>query len=76
MEAMTTLEIIQPILFKTYGEGDWTKALSVELANRIDNKKEDYRGRQHMIMMCCWDWMTGGTTAESVAEEIEEALCQ
>lgn len=67
-----TLSAIAPILHATYGETEWTDALAVHLANKID--AYDGVNRAQMILTTCWDWMTGGTTAASTARKIEEAL--
>lgn len=71
---MDTMELILPILERTYGKSTWTDGLAEALVKRIDADEWDTRGREYSIMLVCWDWMTGGTTAASVAAEIEEVL--
>lgn len=73
---MTTLEIITPILENTYGEGETVTALAEYLSGRIDTFEPSYPDdtRERMICVTCWDWMTGGSTAASVARRIEAAL--
>jgi hypothetical protein len=75
----STLSVIQPILYATYGKGGMVKALAEHLAEKIDNyaptltdlEDED---RERMVMLVCWNWFSGGTTAASVAKKIEAAL--
>lgn len=78
-----TLATIKPILIKTYGFGSMTLALADHLAKSITNKSiTNYTprwegqgsNREGMIRETCWNWMTGGTTAEHVARDIEAAL--
>jgi hypothetical protein len=71
---MDTYTAILPVVQRIYGAGDWTEAMTRELARRLDAKDWDSRGREYMVMMVCWDWMTGGTTAEHAAKEILVAL--
>lgn len=70
--------VIRPILQRTYGKGSMVESLVEYLAGRIkaypDKRQDAFRSREDAIMHVCWDWMTGGTTAESVAREIEAAL--
>jgi hypothetical protein len=44
------------------------------LAEKIDRCDWDSRGREHMIMVTCWNWFSGGDTAAAVAAKIEAAL--
>jgi hypothetical protein len=72
-----TERTIAPILVQTYGDNATTYALALHLAEKIDSyagEDDDRGGRERMICGVCWDWMTGGSTAEAVAREIEEAL--
>jgi hypothetical protein len=74
-----TQAIITPILERTYGKGNMVDALAALLAARIDNwpnapEYEKSRGREYIVMSICWDWMTGGDTAEYVAKKIEAVL--
>lgn len=68
--------IVRTFITDTYGDNGMSRALVVALGERID-KFDDEGGRYHredMIRNVCWDWMTGGTTAQYVAEKIESAL--
>lgn len=74
-------ERIAPILHETYGKGDMVDALIEYLSDRIATGNIGAylpyggdRGREFQIMRVCWDWFAGGTTAESTARKIEEAL--
>lgn len=74
-----TREIIAPILRETYGKGRMVDSLADHLAQKIDawpdaKPRFGVRNREDMICMTCWDWFSGGTTAESIAKEIETAL--
>lgn len=75
---MTAEEIIRPLIYKTYGEGVMAEGLAKTIADDVRERSHDNdyanRGREYWIMMRCWDWFTGGTTAASVAEDIEKAL--
>lgn len=73
-----TLATIRPIILRAYGSGPMAEALAEYLAAKIDTYSPDHAGernsRERMIMLTCWDWMTGGSTAESVAARIATAL--
>lgn len=72
---MTTEERIRPIIEKIYGANAMSEGLVRDLAHRIENHGwDDYRGREHMIMSVCWNWFSGGTTAETTARRIEQQL--
>jgi hypothetical protein len=71
---MDTYDTILPVVQRIYGAGDWTEALTRELARRLDLMDWDSRGREYMVMMICWDWMTGGSTADYASKEILTAL--
>jgi hypothetical protein len=74
---MSTLDIIEPIIVKTYGKGAVSVALAEHLANKIDTFQSRQFGpetREDMIRETCWNWMTGGSTAERAAGKIEIAL--
>ena len=62
---------ITPIITSTYGDNDMSRALIAHLVGKIPTLGQS---RQHDVMLTCWDWFSGGTTAESVARKIEEAL--
>jgi hypothetical protein len=71
---VTTEDVIRPIVTSTYGKGGMVDALVTHLASVIDGRKWDSRGREFRVMVTCWDWFSGGTTADSVAQKIEAAL--
>jgi hypothetical protein len=71
---MTTEEIIRPIITATYGDWSMSYALATDLASKIDAGSYEAGRREDMVQMTCWNWFSGGTTAEHVAEEIEQAL--
>jgi hypothetical protein len=72
----STQEMIEPIIYKTYGKSIYAESLVRYLAEQIVTDKWDSRGREHKVMLVCWDWMTGGSTAASVAAKIEAALSE
>lgn len=75
---MDTAQKIRPILLATYGKTAMVDDLVVHLSEEIDaypnGVRGGYRSREETIMLICWDWMTGGTTADSVAKKIEAVL--
>jgi hypothetical protein len=74
---VTTHEIIQPILRRTYGNGAMVDALAQRLAERVDEESpQDWRGRDRetMVLHECWNWFSGGGTAGITAKRIEHAL--
>lgn len=72
---MTTTELIRPILWEVYGRSEYTEALVDSLGEKIDSDDLDLRrGREHAIMVVCWDFFSGGGTASTAARRIEEAL--
>lgn len=71
---LSTLATVLPIITKTYGKGSMANALAAHLAEKIDRNDFDSRGREHGVMLTCWAWFSGGSTAESAARRIEEAL--
>lgn len=77
---MSTEDTIRPILTKTYGDGSMPRALATHLAEKIDawpdSGQPTYGAetREDMIRLTCWDWFSGGGTAEGVARQIEAAL--
>jgi hypothetical protein len=73
---MGSTEAIEAIIYKTYGRGAYSESLVKHLAEKIADDAWGSRGREHTIMLICWDWMTGGSTAESVARQIELALTE
>lgn len=80
---MTTYEKIAPIIFETYGEAAMPKALAENLAVDIDSYNESAAAgrylvntREELIWHTCWDWFSGGSTAEYVAKKIEAVLSE
>lgn len=76
---MTTLEIVQSVLEPIYGSGSFPQAGYQHIAKKVDawpNCKPSYhaRDREQMILHTCWDFFTGGGTAEIAARRLEEAL--
>lgn len=72
---MSTLETIKPIIYGAYGQSPMAEALAENLAHKIDSGQTGRDGtREDLIWRVCWDWMSGGDTAQSVAKRIEEAL--
>jgi hypothetical protein len=74
-----TRDVIAPILRDTYGKGSMVESLADHLAQKIDahDGSQRYSGsREDMVFRTCWDWFSGGSTAEAVAEEIEAALAE
>jgi hypothetical protein len=71
-----TREKVAPILHRTYGKGGMVDALADHLATQIDAypTTPGTRSRQDIIMLTCWDWFSGGDTANHVAEQIEAVL--
>lgn len=65
---------VAPIIRETYGDTSMSRALTTCLVGKIDRGDFDSRGREHNVMLECWMWFSGGTTAERVAQRIEEAL--
>lgn len=79
MPETTTLDRILPILRSIYGKGSMVDSLGEHLAEKIDTyapKPDDYEDedRERMIMLTCWNWFSGGSTAHIVAAKIEAAL--
>lgn len=71
-------DIIRPIINGTYGKSEWIDAMIEDVAKTIegDEQPNTGRSREDRIMLRCWDWMSGGTTAEYVARKIEAALVE
>lgn len=76
MTELETYKLVLPILQKTYGDGPMVPALAKDLAETIVEfpYRTQYRSREDVIMLKCWDWFSGGDTAASVAANIEDAL--
>lgn len=76
-----TEDLIRSLVVKTYGGGSMPLALSVELARKIDNyepRTDDLEDedRERMIRDTCWNWFSGGGTANSLAAKIEALLVE
>jgi len=77
---MTTYEKIAPIIFETYGETEWGRSLAEYLVTKIEawpnRVQPSYYAdtREDMVRLTCWDWFSGGSTAEYVAKKIEAVL--
>lgn len=72
---LNTTELIRPILWDIYGQSSMTEALVDYLGEKIDNDDLDLRrGREHAIMLACWNFFNGGGTAAIAARNIEETL--
>lgn len=79
---MTILEAVRPIITRTYGEGEHTRALAERLAGRIaaweraDDPPEPMRSnaRRSMVAEIVFDWMADDKGASVVAEQVEAAL--
>lgn len=74
-----SFEVVEPVIRKTYGKGGMAEALAKHLAEKIDawpggQPRYGAESREDMIRLTCWDWFSGGTTAEGVARQIEERL--
>lgn len=65
---------ITAIIEDTYGKAAMPKALAADLIKKLPTWDESDRDREYEIMLTCWNWFSGGSTAESVARRIEEAL--
>lgn len=70
---MSTENAIRPTIFRTYGDNGMSRALVVHLAERIDAYGQGH-DRPNMVMRICWDWFSGGDTADRASLEIEAAL--
>lgn len=64
-------ETITTIITNTYGKTPMAKELASDLISKIPKWSDE---RERHIMMTCWSWFSGGSTAEVVARKIEEAL--
>jgi hypothetical protein len=73
---MNTADIIRPILIETYGKGGLVEALVDNLADAIDHvwQNDERDELERSIMLSCWNWFTGGCTADMTATKIMEAL--
>jgi hypothetical protein len=69
-------DALWPDIATTYGDNGVSRALAAYLAEKITNGEfeKDSRGREYRIMVTCWNWFSGGTTAESVAKKIEQEM--
>jgi len=65
---------IKQIITETYGDTAWAHALADSLVERIPTLPPETR--EATVRSICWDWMTGGTIAEGVAQRIEQVLSE
>lgn len=72
---MSTQERIEPIIRRTYGGNAMAERLAHYLVELIEAwEPDELETREDMIRDTCWNWFAGGSTAELVARQIEEAL--
>jgi hypothetical protein len=74
-----TIRRIWPIIVEAYGANAMSDSLAKHLAAKIDawpDVKPMYGAetREEMIRHTCWNWFSGGSTAEYVAKRIEAVL--
>lgn len=74
MTGEAAFAIIEPIIRQTYGTSPMALALAGHLAEGVEANDFDSRGREYWLMVRCWDWFSGGTTADHVAQRIEAKL--
>jgi hypothetical protein len=67
--------LITPTLTQVYGDSDRTLNMVEYLAGDLQDR-EAGPTRQARICDVCWSWMTGGSTAQSVAVDIEQLLVE
>lgn len=63
---------VTTIIETTYGRSTMSQGLAQCLIEKIPEWDSDDRERQ--IMLTCWNWFSGGSTAENVAHKIKMAL--
>lgn len=75
MNANEIRDRILPVVIEIYGDSSMTLALVEDLSAKITKWTDDrYRTREDMIFQTCWNWFSGGSTAEYAAREIEAVL--
>jgi hypothetical protein len=65
-------DIVTTIIINVYGRNTMAKSLAYDLIEKMPGWDKD--DREHQIMQTCWNWFSGGSTAEAVAYKIEMAL--
>lgn len=69
------MDKITSIVTGRYGRNAMAEALAADLIEKIPGWAEnDREERERKIMLTCWDWFSGGSTAEIVADQIKMAL--
>jgi len=68
------LEIIEPIILEVYGDTEFARSLATHLAQSLTVPERWERTREDTIRVICWNWFSGGSTAQYVAERIDGAL--
>lgn len=64
--------IIRTVVTNRYGRNPMANGLADDLIEKIPGWDKDDRERQ--IMLTCWNWFSGGSTAEVVAHQIKMGL--
>lgn len=69
-------DLVTTIVTDVYGQNAMARGLASDLIEKIPGWDEgnDERDREHQIMLTCWNWFSGGSTAEAVARKIETVL--
>jgi hypothetical protein len=68
-------EIITTVVTGRYGQNAMAYGLAEDLIKKMpDWNEEDREERERQIMLTCWNWFSGGGTAEIVAHQIKMAL--
>ena len=73
-----TVEKILPALQESYGEGAMVTALAQHIVqqwpNMVAEAEDGWHDLQHSLRLTCWNWFSGGDTANLTADRILEAL--
>ena len=74
-----TADKIREAVYEVYGKGAMADGLIEDLAKRIDAcepvvTEGDALRRSDTIFKTCWNWFSGGSTAELATQDIEESL--
>lgn len=64
---------VREIIISTYGNGSMPHALADYIEEELQNLPASV-DRETWLRNVCWNWFSGGTTAEGVAARIEAAL--
>jgi hypothetical protein len=68
-------EIITRIVTNRYGHNAMARGLADDLIAKMpDWNALDGDERERQIMLTCWNWFSGGSTAEVVAHQIKMRL--